>query len=101
MYGSRMRGTTLYICRQHVHAVASVERLNRLPARQWLLALKQTEGRFNAAELGLFRLRDIRDFASREQHFIHARSSKVLRLACRLKWFFVNSPRGNSPRISF
>ncbi|MCU1312746.1 MAG: hypothetical protein JWM54_503 [Acidobacteriaceae bacterium] len=56
MPGFGMRGGTLCVCRPRIHVAASVERLNPLQAGRWLLPLNRTEGRFNAAELGLVKV---------------------------------------------
>ena len=64
------------------------------------LALKQTEGRFNAAELGLVKVTRSRDFTLRERRFIPARSSRVHPSAWWMKWFSANSRRSRWPSLS-
>ena len=72
-----------FMCLQTAHSRVGIGRTaESATSKAMARALKQTEGRFNAAEFWVWlRLRDIRDFTLRERRFIPARSSRVLRLA--------------------
>jgi hypothetical protein len=70
-------------------------RPHRLPPRRWLSPLSRPRGDSMLLTWAWSTLRNTRDFTSREQRFIHARSSSMLRLAWSMKWFSVRSGRSN------
>ena len=58
----RNAGGTLCGCRPQIQGLPSVERLNRLPARRWLLPLSRPRGDAMPLNWACSRLRDTRDF---------------------------------------
>jgi hypothetical protein len=70
-------------------------RPHRLPPRRWLSPLSRPGGDSMLLTWAWSTLRNTRDLTSREQRFIHARSSSMLRLAWSMKWFSVRSGRSN------
>ena len=57
----RNGGGTLCVCRPQIQRLPSVERLNRLPARRWLLPLSRPRGDSMPLNWACSRLRDTRD----------------------------------------
>jgi hypothetical protein len=63
MYGSGM-GVALYVCLQTANSAVAIGRTaESATSKAMALALKQTEGRFNAAELGLLKVTRYPGFA--------------------------------------
>jgi hypothetical protein len=90
-----------FMCLQTAHSRLGIGRTaESATSKAMALALNQTEGRFNAAELVWSRLRNVWDFTLQEQRFIPARSSSMLRLAWSMKWFSVSSQRSKPSSYS-